>query len=69
MTPSSSLNWMTLLDGLRATPVRLRGLLDEALAALIEIGSHGSKHVAYGDVAIAREAIARITAKIGGQHD
>ena len=33
MTPSSSLNWATLLDGLRATPDRLRALLAEAAAA------------------------------------
>jgi hypothetical protein len=32
MTPSSSLNWATLLDGLRATPGRLRALLDAASA-------------------------------------
>jgi hypothetical protein len=36
MTPSSSLNWASLLDGLRATPVRLRGLLNEAA----EQGNH-----------------------------
>jgi hypothetical protein len=32
MTPSSSLNWTTLLDGLRATPARLRDLVTEAAA-------------------------------------
>jgi hypothetical protein len=32
MTASSSLTWVALLDGLRATPVRLRALLAEAAA-------------------------------------
>lgn len=61
--------WSDRVGEAEAEAARLRGLLDEALAALIEIGSHGSKHVAYGDVAMASRAIARITAKIGDLHD
>ena len=33
MIASSSLNWTTLLDGLRATPAHLRDLLNAAAAA------------------------------------
>ena len=48
MTPSSSLNWTTLLDGLRATPARLRDLLNEAAAQGVRL--HESDARAVGEI-------------------
>ena len=48
MTASSSLNWTTLLDGLRATPARLRDLLNEAAAQGVRL--HESDARAVGEI-------------------
>ena len=45
MTPSSSLNWATLLDGLRATPARLRDLLNEAAAQGVRLHESDARAV------------------------
>jgi len=46
MTPSSSLNWTTLLDGLRATPARLRDLLNESAAQGVRLHESDARAVA-----------------------
>ena len=48
MTASSSLNWATLLDGLRATPARLRDLLNAAAAQGVRL--HESDARAVGEI-------------------
>ena len=48
MTSSSSLNWATLLDGLRATPARLRDLLN--VAAAQDVRLHESDARAVGEI-------------------
>jgi hypothetical protein len=45
MTPSSYLNWSTLLDGLRATPARLHDLLTEAAAQGIRLHESDARAV------------------------
>ena len=48
MTASSSLNWTTLLDGLRATPARLRDLLNAATVQGVRL--HESDARAVGEI-------------------
>ena len=45
MTASSSLNWTTLLDGLRATPGRLRSLLDKVAAGQVRLHESDARAV------------------------
>jgi hypothetical protein len=45
MTASSSLNWVSLLDGLRATPARLRDLLTEAAAQGVRLHESDTRTV------------------------